>query len=174
MRLSRKIHGISERPAHLPASGRPVVFLLPKASRPTGFTSLTATFLCKDMTFSRNPLLFHVFSPPPRPLVAQSVRQPFATPTHVCTFPHASTFKIEVQSFLSALLARTQVNSMSSRARARYPLLKQVFILQSFTRLLNWLFFSDFRVKDFCFSILHPPSPSSFTRLRGGTFYQFT
>ena len=172
MRLSRKIHGISERPAHLPASGRPVVFLLPKASWPTGFTSLTATFLCKDMTFSRNPPLFHVFSPPPRPLVAQLLRQPFATSTHVCTFPHTSTFKIEVQSFLSVFSARTQVNNMSSRAR--YPLLKQVFILQSFTRLLNWLFFSDFRVKDFCFSILHPPSPSSFTRLRGGTFYQFT
>ena len=134
---------------------------------------MTIVFLCKDMTFSRNPPPFHIFSPPPRPLVAQSVRQPFATPTHVCTFPHASTFKIEVQSFLSALLDRTQVNSMSSRARARYPLLKQVFILQSFTRLLNCLFFSDFRVKDFCFSILHPPSPSSFIRLRGSTFYQF-
>ena len=76
--------------------------------------------------------------------------------------------------FLSALLDRTQVNSMSSRTRARYPLLTQVFILQSFTRLLNWLFFSDFRVKDFYFPILHPLSPSSFIRLRGGTFYQFT
>lgn len=44
-------------------------------------------------------------------------RQPFATPTHVCTFPHTSTFKIEVQSFLSVFSARTQVNNMSSRVR---------------------------------------------------------
>ena len=70
-------------------------------------------------------------------------------------------------------LTTTAVAS-SSRARARYPLLKQVFILQSFTRLLNWLFFSDFRVKDFYFPILHPLSPASFIRLRGDTFHQFT